>query len=70
MRSALSAVLLVETLHLDADGLVGHLPGVVHLAGQLVLHRGQVHCPRGDHQLPWLWIVLHGSEVATCYEKH
>ena len=65
MRSALSDVLLVETLHLDADGLVGHLPGVVHLAGQPVLHRRQVHCLRGDHQLPWLWIVLHGCEVAT-----
>ena len=37
MKSALSDVLVVEPLLLGAGGLVGRLPGVVHLAGRVAL---------------------------------
>ena len=83
MKSALSDVLVVEPLLLDASGHVVHLPGVVHdfpflfcglhsgrvvgrHHGQHVLHHGHFRCPRGDHQVPWLLLDWHVSEVATC----
>ena len=49
---------------LDRGLHAGRVVGRHH--GQHVLHHGHFRCPRGDHQLPWLWLVWHGSEVATC----